>query len=57
MGFCIYSKQYAELLKIIRDVIDSSPKNIDEVKKVFELSLRYEYLFWDYAYKMERWPI
>ena len=52
-----YSEQYAELLKIIRDVIDSSPKNIDEIKRVFELSLRYEYLFWDYAYKMERWPI
>jgi thiaminase/transcriptional activator TenA len=35
----------------------ASPQELDAMRKAFLTSSRYEHLFWDMAYRMERWPV
>jgi len=53
------SEDYLKLVKELREFIDESAKSLDieEAKKIFRIASRYEYLFWDMAYKMESWYI
>ena len=36
---------------------DADAKEVALMKQAYLTSLRYEYLFWDMAYKMEEWPV
>jgi thiaminase/transcriptional activator TenA len=53
------SEDYLKLIKDLRDFIDKSAKSLDveSAKKLFRIASRYEYLFWDMAYRMESWYI
>ena len=55
------SKEYIELVDWYRNLTDryadeSGPSISEKMRKHFMLSSRYEYMFWDMAYKMEEWP-
>lgn len=55
------SKEYIELVDWYRRLTDryageSGPSIIEKMRRHFMLSSRYEYMFWDMAYKMEEWP-
>jgi len=52
-----YSEAYKQLLQILLDTIDSSNKRLEDLEEVFLRSLKYEYLFWDSSYKLEKWHI
>lgn len=52
-----YSDVYKNLLDTMFRVIDSSNKDIRDLEEPFHRSLRYEYLFWDAAYRLEKWLI
>ncbi len=54
------SKEYRELTKDLIKTIDkigSGYSDIERLKWIFRTSSRYEYMFWDMAYRMEKWPI
>lgn len=53
------SVEFAALAAWIRDVLDSFPGTGDEKHLVdtFYTSARYEYLFWEMAYRLEHWPV
>jgi len=51
------SDEYAELVKIFITEVDSSPLTIEEMIPFFKLASRYEYIFWDAAYREEKWPV
>jgi len=53
------SKEYRELTMKLIDIVDRMWKNeeIDVLKRIFIISSRYEYLFWDMAYNLENWMI
>lgn len=53
---------YADLVQSYKDVVDEEAEKYGEVmkdkmRKHFKLSMRYEYMFWDMAYNMEKWAI
>ncbi|MEZ0290377.1 MAG: thiaminase II [Sulfolobales archaeon] len=48
-----YSEEYKRLLDLIRNMIDSSGKRVEDLEWVFIRSLKYEYMFWDAAYRLE----
>jgi len=52
-----YSEIYRELLQTLLKVIDSSNKRVEDLEIVFLRSLKYEYLFWDASYKLEKWLV
>jgi thiaminase/transcriptional activator TenA len=56
------SKEYRDLVEWYRDFIDdvaggSSPVEREKMLQHFILSSRFEYMFWDMAYRMESWPV
>lgn len=56
------SKEYIELVGLYRDLVDrfASESGVsvrERMKRHFILSSRYEYLFWEMAYKEETWPV
>ncbi|ADI31878.1 thiaminase II [Staphylothermus hellenicus] len=53
------SKEYIELTTKLINLVDKYAKHIDynKLKRIFILSSRYEYMFWDMAYNIEKWPI
>ncbi len=54
------SKEYRELtMNLIKTVDDIGRGYIDieRLKWIFKTSSRYEYMFWNMAYNMEKWPI
>ncbi len=56
------SKEYAEVCRTALDIGDSlgrkiPPQDKTRVRNYFITSCRYEYMFWDAAYRMESWPI
>lgn len=53
------SEEFAALAQWLRDLLDRIGKPGDETRLVetFCTSARYEYLFWDMAYRLEQWPI
>ena len=38
-------------------VADAGPAHRAELSEIFQLSLKYEWMFWEMAYTLERWPV
>ncbi len=38
-------------------VEDAGPQHRGELSQIFKTSLRYEWMFWEMAYTLERWPV
>ena len=36
---------------------EAGPSELDAMREAFLISSRYEYLFWDMAYRQEQWPV
>lgn len=53
------SKEYIELTNKLIELVDKYAVNTDynRLRKIFILSSRYEYMFWDMAYIMEKWIV
>jgi len=52
------SKEYEELVnELIRAVDLQDFTNLRGLEELFITGSRYEYMFWDAAYRMERWPV
>ena len=56
------SPEFAELAQWLRDLLDrlgqeASVGEKHRIEETFLTSSRYEYLFWDAAYRMEEWPV
>jgi thiaminase/transcriptional activator TenA len=53
------SQEFAALATWLRELLDSFAGTVDEARlqEIFCASTRYEYLFWEMAYRRERWPI
>ena len=52
--------EYANLVQSYKDVVDEVAENSgeyvkDKMREHFRLSMRYEYMFWDMAYNLEKW--
>ena len=53
------SPEFAALAGWLRELLDSldSTTSVERLQEIFSTSVRYEYLFWDMAYRLEEWPI
>lgn len=53
------SAEFAILAGWLRELLDSldSTNSDARLQEIFSTSARYEYLFWDMAYRLEEWPI
>lgn len=53
------SPEFVALSTWLREVLDAYAGRADEehLRETFCTSARYEYLFWDMAYRMEEWPV
>ena len=53
------SEEYIELTNKLIDAIDGiwDGRKYDKLRNIFITASKYEYMFWDMAYKMEKWPI
>jgi len=56
------SQEFAELAEWLRGYIDRtaaecSPVEQARMEQAFLISSRYEYMFWDAAYRLEAWPV
>lgn len=56
------STEFGELAVWLRSFIDRtaerlSPSQRDRLVEIFVTNSKYEYLFWDAAYRMEEWPV
>ena len=40
-----------------QEAAQAGPREREAMRRAFMTSLRYEYLFWDMAYRQERWPV
>lgn len=39
------------------EVTEGGPRTREAMRRIFHQSMRYEWMFWDMAYKRERWPV
>lgn len=56
------SDEYGAIAEWLRDTFDRlveglPPERLAELKAHYWTSARYEYLFWDMAWRMEQWPV
>ena len=56
------SAEFTELAAWCRDLLDevaaeAGPATRDRYRELFRTSMRYEYLFWDAAWRQEDWPV
>ena len=56
------SREYAELAEWCRDLVDRlaaglPERDLQRLEAAFLASSRYEWQFWEMAWKMERWPV
>jgi len=53
------SQEYIELTNKLIKTFDkyAGREDYDRLKRAFITSSRYEWMFWDMSYKMEKWPI
>ncbi len=51
-------QQYVDWLAATLDGLteDLPPKQKEKLHELFQITGRYEYLFWDMAYREEKWP-
>ena len=52
-------REFAALATWLRELLDSLAGTASEERlvEIFRTSARYEYLFWEMAYRLERWPV
>ncbi|MET1102224.1 MAG: TenA family protein [Pyrodictiaceae archaeon] len=53
------SREYHELVSRLRGAVDRlwDGGDTSKLERLFITASRYEYMFWDMAYRMEKWPI
>ena len=56
------SPEFAEVAHWMREVLDqfastASQKDRDQMEEAFLISSRYEWMFWDMAWREEQWPV
>lgn len=55
------SEDYAGAVEEFKEAIErlwrSEGGSYERLKRIFHTATRYEYMFWDMAYNMEKWPI
>ena len=56
------SAEFAELARWCREVLDEAAADLPEgalrkLEEVFLTSSRYEWQFWEMAWRLERWPV
>lgn len=56
------SAEFAALAEWLRGLFDRladglPPADLDRLETLYRTSIQYEYLFWDMAYRQERWPL
>lgn len=52
------SNEYKNLVNMLKDIINNlSYTNYDILEKIFIIASKYEYMFWEMSYKMEKWVI
>jgi len=53
------SKEYVALVEKLRSLVDSlwRGEGYERLRSLFLRASRYEYMFWDMAYKLESWPV
>lgn len=53
------SEEYLRLVDELKALLDKRAGAVDpeRAKVLFRTASRYEYMFWDMAYKMEEWPV
>lgn len=52
------SNDYENLVSMLKNIINTlSYADYDNLKRIFILASKYEYMFWEMAYTMERWKI
>jgi thiaminase/transcriptional activator TenA len=62
------ASEYINLVEVYHNLVDQSAERAesaeragiavkDRMRRHFRLSMRYEYMFWEMAYRMEEWPI
>ncbi len=52
-------KEYLSLVNELKMLVDemASEENYEKLDKIFTAASKYEYMFWESAYRMEKWPI
>jgi len=58
-GSVYLSDEYRRLVEELRDLVDSlyDGRGYDGLRRLFITGSRYEYMFWDMAYREESWPV
>jgi len=53
------SREFAALASWLRELLDTlgGTASVERLTEIFCTSARYEYLFWEMAYRLERWPV
>ncbi|MCD6171614.1 MAG: thiaminase II [Thermoplasmata archaeon] len=51
-----FTEEYKQIVEKMKNMLNEA-KNYDAVKKIFLTASKYEYMFWEMSYKMERWQI
>ena len=53
------SPEFAALAKWLKELLDKfeGVTSEDQLVETFCTSARYEYLFWEMAYRLEQWPV
>jgi thiaminase/transcriptional activator TenA len=56
------SEEFAAVVNEVLELVDSlaavvSPGKFDSMRRNFQTAARYEWMFWDAAYRLERWPV
>lgn len=53
------SKEYLGLVERLKGIVDSlwDGRGYEKLRRIFITSSRYEYMFWDMSYRMERWHV
>ena len=53
------SSEYERLVEELRELVDGLYQGVgyEDLKRIFLTASRYEWMFWDMAYRMEAWPV
>jgi len=53
------STEYRELVRTLIEAVDSlwNGDSYEKLRRIFIMASRYEWMFWESAYRMEHWPI
>ncbi len=56
------SEEFAAIVRAVRELTDRvartlGPEDHERMREHFRVTSRYEWMFWDMAYRLERWPV